>query len=124
MAEPCAVCGTTEAETYRFCSPRRDFVCIMCERSCPNYSSKLLPNGTNCRITIPQQRKYSYLTISADVFREKKRLEKTETEHLKSLFAVLEKKLLAANEASDRANIRTSLAAMEQIFEERRICLS
>jgi len=122
MAEPCAVCGTTEAETYRFCSARGDFVCIICERSCPNYSSKLLANGTNCRITIPQRRKWSYLTIPSDVYREKKRLERADTGQLEKLFVALEKRLFAVEDLLDRANIRTSLAAIEQILEERRVC--
>ena len=124
MAEPCAICGTTEAETYRFCSARKGFVCIRCETSCEHYSRKLLANGTNCRITMPQHRKYTFLTVADDVFKVKKRLEKAATEELKGYFYILEQKLKESSEPTERSSIRTSLAAMEQIFEERRVCLS
>lgn len=45
----CWRCGTHEAETWRFCSIKKEFVCLNCERSCPSHSRAMLPDGTHCR---------------------------------------------------------------------------
>ena len=124
MAEACFRCGTTTADTYRFCSTRKRFVCINCELACEHYSRKLLSNGTNCKLTLPPKRSYRYLTLTEDVEKAKaKYTDKTE-EELRSAFKLLEERYRQLDEPPARAAIRARLAAIEELLEDRGQALS
>lgn len=124
MAEPCAICGTTEADTYRFCSGRKAFVCLRCEQACQHYSRKLLSNGTNCRCTLacPPQSRYRYLTMSDEVEKAKEKYKDKTKEELENGFKLLEERYKKTDEPSVRTTIRTRLAAIEELLKERKRC--
>lgn len=121
MANPCWKCGSTDADTYRYCSYKKDFVCIACEQACSQYSRKLLPNGTNCRLSYiyPMGRIYTFLANSEEVNAAKEKYIAIDSSVLKANF---ENKQLA-HENSDnevtRAKLRVELAAIYSILEER-----
>ena len=123
MAERCAICGTTEADTYRFCSARQEFVCIRCERACDHFSHKLLANGTSCKLTLPPKRSYRFLTLESDVIKAKERYIGKTIAELKKGFELLEERYKKTDDATVRATIRARLAAIEEILEERGECV-
>ena len=119
MTEPCVVCGTTEADTYRFCSARKAFVCIRCEQACLHFSRRPLSNGTNCKLTMPPRNSYRFLTLSKDVEVQKaKYTGKTKTELMEG-FEILRAKYKVTDEPAERAVIRARLAAIEELLEEK-----
>lgn len=123
MAEKCAICGTTEADTYRFCSARREFVCITCERACEHFSNKLLANGTNCKLTLPPKNSYKFLTLEADVNNARERYIGKTADELRAGFKLLEERYKKSHDATVRATIRARLAAIEEILEELGECV-
>jgi len=121
MAEACFRCGTTEADTYRFCSARKSFVCINCERACEHFSSKLLSNGTNCKLTLPPKHSYRFLTLTKDVEKAKEQYTGKTDEELKTGFKLLEERYRHVDKPEVRATIRARLAAIEERLEDRRM---
>ena len=121
MAEACWRCGTTEAETYRFCSSRGRFVCIQCERACENYSRKLLPNGTNCKLTYnyPNGKIFSFLANSDEVKVAKNKYIQLANPVLKEKFNELHKAHNNATDTKVRVGLRVELAAINEILCER-----
>lgn len=119
MAE-CFACGTFTADTWRFCSARGEFVCINCERACPNYSKKLLPNGTNCHLTYSPQNYYKTLSESEEFHKHYERYKPHSTEQLRSRFKLLKERYTNDEIPKQRGNIRAELAAIKEILDERR----
>ena len=121
MAEACWRCGTTEAETYRYCTSRKRFVCLQCERICENHSRKLLPNGTNCKLTYnyPIRQLYGYLANSEEVRTAKEKYIKNSNVVLKSKFAELHKAHNSCDDTNTRVKLRVELAAINEILTER-----
>lgn len=122
MAEACWKCGDTEAETYRYCSHKKAFVCLNCERSCSQYSRKMLPNGTNCRLTYtyPSGKLFSFVTSSDDVETARKKYIQFDNATLKLRYNNMLRAHNTSNNAETRAKLRVELAAIYSILEERR----
>ena len=120
MAEPCAICGTTEADTYRFCSPRKAFVCLMHEKMCEHYSEKLLSNGTHCKCKLasPPRRKYRFLALTEDVDKARAKYMDKTYEELKIGFGLLEERYRQVDNPEVRTTIIARLAAIEELLEE------
>lgn len=119
MAEACWKCGTTEAETYRFCSARKRFVCKTCEMNCPNYSKQMLPNGTNCKLKymLPINNTIKYLANGDEVLQAKERYKSLPKKILKIRFDNIYKIYCSSNEASQRSLLRVELAAIGELLE-------
>lgn len=118
----CYVCGTEDAETWRFCSSKGQFVCISCEKVCNNYSAKLLPGGVNCRIqsTGLDSRFWNYLTNRQEVAEAKKKYESWPIEQLRQRYKEIHAAHQQSNDASTRVKLRVELAAMCEVAEERK----
>ena len=123
----CAYCGNgSEDGVFTFCSFRREYVHTRCERLCENYSSEMLPNGTNCR------KKYSedlfffkalgwkVVPVSpAKVRKEKEKYCEYKTGDLRKRFVSLAARYKAINNPELRAAWRPELAAMQNVLIER-----
>ena len=118
MAEPCAICGATDSDTYRYCSARRAFVCLNCENACEHHSRKLLSNGTNCRLTFPPKQSFKFVTVESDVETFRKKYNGRSREELKRIFLLLRERHKLAATPQARAELRTSLAAVESLLKE------
>ena len=115
----CFNCGTTEAETYRFCSSRKEFVCLACEKICANYSRSMLPNGCNCRLTYIPKDYYKYL-CSTDKYKEyKEKYQNFNNLQLRGRFQSVKESFKASGDAVTRANMRAELAALKDLIDER-----
>ena len=117
----CWKCGTEESETWRFCSSKREFVCMTCERACDNYSRKPLPNGSNCRLTYmqPASRLFMNLTNSKDVAAAKEKYEALTVEQLRERYKSLHKTHSESSDSLTRAKLRVELAAIIEVAEEK-----
>ena len=120
----CYVCGTEDADTWRFCSPKKAFVCISCERACSNYSSKLLPNGCNCRITYmqPAGMLFKHFANTAEVASAKGKYESMTLETLRERYKALHNTHIECEEPETRAKLRVELAAICEVAEEKKRC--
>ena len=118
----CWRCGTEESETWRFCGSKKEFVCMMCERACENYSHKLLPNGCNCRLTYlqPASRLFMNLTNSKDVTEAKPKYEALTVEQLRERYKSLHKTHAECSDTLTRAKLRVELAAICETAEEKK----
>ena len=115
----CFNCGTTEAETWRFCSSRKEFVCLACEKICANYSRQVLPNGCNCHLTYIPEDYYKYL-CSMDKFKEyREKYKEFNILQLRGRFKSLKESFLASSDTAARANMRAELAALKDLIDER-----
>ena len=121
MAEACFRCGTTTAETYRYCSSRKAFVCINCERGCEHYTRKLLPNGCNCKLTYNQPfKKYvSFLANPAEIESAKEKYAGYTLSMLKSKYSSLYKVHKNTDDPEARSKLRVELAALSELAEQR-----
>lgn len=121
MAETCYRCGNTEADTYRYCSHRKAFVCVHCESACPNYSSKLLPNGTNCRLKYmsPMNKMFQYLCNSQEVKEAKVKYRVLPVNLLKERYKEFYQKHNGSGDSGYRSLLRVELAAIQEVLEER-----
>lgn len=119
MAE-CWKCGTTTAEKWRFCSARKEYVCINCERACENYSQKLLPNGCNCHITYSPKNYYKTLCTSEEFHKHYERYKPHATEQLRARFKLLKERYINDEFPKKRGAIRAELAAIKELLDERR----
>ena len=126
MAEACWKCGDTDAETYRYCSYKKAFVCINCEHSCSQYSGKMLPNGTNCRLTYtyPAGKLYTFVANSEDVKVAKEKYITIDSSVLKASFENKRRAHSNCDDAATRAKLRVELAAIHSVLEERARILS
>lgn len=123
MAEACWRCGDITAETYRYCSYKKAFVCLNCEHSCSQYSRKMLPNGTNCRLTYtyPVGKLYTFAANSEDVKAAKEKYIQINSAALKASFENMRRAHDGSDNAVTRAKLRVELAAIHGILEERRV---
>ena len=119
MAEACWRCGTVEAETYRFCSARKRFVCKTCETNCSNYSKQMLPNGTNCKLKYmtPINKTFKFLANRDEISRAKERYKRLSKAVLKVRFEDIYKSYCASKESAQRSLLRVELAAMQELLE-------
>ena len=115
----CFSCGTTEAETWRFCSSRKEFVCLACEKICANYSRQVLPNGCNCRLTYIPEDYYKYL-CNTDKYKEYyRRYESFNNLQLRGLFKSVKESYAESNDVEARVDMRAKLAALKALIDER-----
>jgi len=114
-------CGTEESDTWRFCSAKKEFVCMTCEQACDQYSRKLLPNGCNCRLTYlqPLDRLFGHLTNSSDVSAAKQKYEVLTIEQLRERYKSLHKSHSNTPDPKVRAKLRVELAAICEVAEEK-----
>ena len=119
MAEACWKCGTTEAETYRYCSARKMFVCKTCESNCSNYSKQMLPNGTNCKLKYmsPINKLFKYLSNTDEVKKAKIKYEKLPKNVLTNRFNDIYKSFCLSDDAAQRSLLRVELAAIQELLE-------
>ena len=121
----CWICGTTTAETWRFCSVKREFVCINCERSCPDHTAQMLPSGINCvklhaRLDRRAQALNRVFIAGADaVARERARLEKMSDGDLWASFGDMINRYDLETDDRRRADKRAVLAALKVLILER-----
>ncbi len=127
MSAVCWNCGTTEAETYRFCSVRKEFVCLNCERSCPSYSRVMLPNGTHCMEAYKREVGFAerqldrrFLSLKADVDKAKEYWEERNPEDAYSLLAKAIAKYDDSVDPKYRSNACAHITALQLIIKERR----
>lgn len=121
MAEACFRCGTTIAETYRFCSSRRAFVCINCERMCEHYSRKLLPNGCNCQLTYmhPFKKYVSFLANPSEIESAKEKYAEYSLSMLEAKYNSLYEIHNKTDNPETRSKLRVELAALSELSEQR-----
>lgn len=116
----CWKCGTTTAEKWRFCSARKEYVCLNCECACENFSRKLLPNGCNCHLTYSPKNYYRALCETKEFERFYKWWEKHSVEQLKARFKLLKERYVNDEQPKQRGIIRAELAALKELLDERR----
>lgn len=116
----CWNCGTVTSDTWRFCSVRKEYVCINCERACEHYSRKLLPNGSNCRMTYSPKNYYKKLCETEEFHTNYERYKSHSTEQLKARFHILKERYKNDEFPKQRGTIRAELAALKELLEERR----
>ena len=119
----CYICGTEDAETWRFCSSKGQFVCISCEKVCNNYSAKLLPGGVNCKIrsTGIDSRFWSYLTNRQEVIEAKQKYESLTIEELRERYKSIHATHQQCEDSKTRVKLRIELAAMCEVANERKM---
>lgn len=115
----CFQCGTETAETWRFCSKRREFVCINCERACPHYSRNLLPNSCNCRLTYVPENYYKYLCSTEEYKSYREKYMSFNIVQLRGRFGSLKESYRIVEDASTRSTMRAELAALKDLIQER-----
>lgn len=119
----CSICGETEAARWVPCRYREGWICISCcKHRCGQYSPKLLPNGTNCKMTSRPKNFYTYISDSAvvEIFRQKFRF--VSADKAKEMFKETEQRYKNCTDVKVRADMRAQLAALEQIISEGRQC--
>ena len=121
MAEACFRCGTTTAETYRYCSSRKAFVCINCERGCEHFSSRLLPNGCNCKLTYTQPfKKYvGFLANPGEIEKAKEKYSDLPRDMLVIKYNALYEAHNKTDNPETRSKLRVELAALSELAEKR-----
>ncbi len=121
MAEACLICGTTTADTYRYCSTRRGFVCINCERGCNHFSRKLLPNGCNCKLTYmyPFRKYVSFLANSEEIEAAKAKYLNMTNQVLESRYKALHDTHNKSDSSENRTKLRVELAAISELLSQR-----
>ena len=92
-----------------------------CERVCEHHSRKLLPNGTNCRLTYsyPFRQLYSHLTNTEEVKVAKEKYTGNSNASLKLKFEELHKTHNSCDDTATRVKLRVELAAINEILSER-----
>ncbi len=118
----CWRCGTEESDTWRFCSARGQFVCIMCERACENYSHKLFPNGCNCRLTYsqPTSKLFKNLANPKEVDAAKQKYAVLSLEILRQRYKELHRTHSESTDPNTRAKLRVELAAICEAADEKK----
>lgn len=121
----CWQCGTETAETWRFCSVKGAFVCINCERSCPDHTAQMLPSGINCMKLHARLDRRSqalnrvFVASPAEIEKAKKRYEKNSDKDLWANYGDLLNRYDLETDDRARADKRTSLAAIRALIIER-----
>lgn len=121
--------GKLEGKNYfTYCSVKKQFVCLHCERFCKNYSAEILPNGTHCFIRYRNEEyKYKLLAsrILAPEYDVSAAVPKHEAEKWTGILfekfrtqAVLYQNI-DPDDAEQRARVRIELAAMQQVLLKR-----
>lgn len=114
----CFRCGTETAETWRYCSSRKEFVCITCERACPEYSRKLLPNGTNCRMTYIPEDFYRYLHSTEEYEKFVEKYAGFNLEQLRGRFLSVKESYKGSDNGSAKHLMRAELTALKDLIEK------
>lgn len=120
----CWRCGTSEADTWRFCPIKKEFVCLNCERSCPSYSRAMLPNGTNCwalyakDATARKILNRRFPANSGAVAEARKYWQRRRPETLSEILAKAVEKHDASDDAEYRANVRAHISALQELIKE------
>lgn len=121
----CVRCGATDADTYIFCSERREYICRVCERQCINYRRDMLPNGTHCMAKYLREDYRRRLlnrlipALPSSVETARVRYQKLETGRLFEEFERTAAKYGASSSEEYRASTRTELAAMQAELKSR-----
>ena len=118
----CWICGTEEADTWRYCSAKKQFVCITCERACANFSQKLLPNGCNCRLASlqPSNRLFKYLANPSEVDAAKTKYESYSLDNLRRRYRDLNEAHKNCDDSEIRAKLRVELTAIYEVAQEKK----
>ena len=120
----CYKCGTNESATCRFCSHKKEYVCINCERSCPSHSKELLPNGTNCRMTYLRDENSKkalsrrFPANSEAIAEAREYWSRRKIETLPQILAEAIRKHDESSDAEYKANIRAHITAIQEIIKE------
>ena len=126
----CERCGgKLEGKNYfTFCSVKKQFVCLRCESLCKNYSEKILPNGTHCRVKYENESyKYLLLTKRIIVLEDDVNEAMPKYEAEKRTGILFDRFVTAAalyqnippDQKVRRARARTELAAMQRVLLRR-----
>lgn len=78
----------------------------------------MLSNGTNCRLTFPPKQSFKYVTVESNVEKYRKKYNGRSSEELKRIFQFLREQHRLATTPQARAELRSSLAAVESLLEE------
>lgn len=120
----CWRCGTREAETWRFCSVKKEYVCFNCERTCPSYSRTILSSGTHCMAIYSKENAAQAVLArrfmaSPDAIAEaRKYWEKRKIETLPDILQKAIDKYDASDDLQYRADVRAHIAAMQELIRE------
>lgn len=125
----CERCGgTVEGKNYfTYCSYRKGFVHVRCEKACENYSADRLPNGTHCRKKYSEELyEYRILShrISAPEYEVQDAISKYENMKYGELYEKFKTKvqmykIFAKDDAEKDEKYRVELAAMQQVLVKR-----
>lgn len=129
VQERCARCGNLpEGKNYfTYCSYRKVFICLQCERACKNYSADMLPNGTHCKKKYAEElyecRILSH-RILAPEYEVQGAISKYENMKYGELYEKFRTKVqmyktFAQDNAEKREQYLVELAAMQQILVKR-----
>lgn len=117
----CFRCGTETAVAWRFCSKRREFVCITCEKACPEYSGKLLPNGTNCKLTYIPDDFYRYLHNTKEYEKFVEKYAGFNLEQLRGRFLSVKESYKRSDNGSTKHLMRAELTALKDLIEKAKL---
>lgn len=129
--ERCAACGCLPEgkNCFTYCSYRRVFICLQCERACENYSAEMLRNGTHCKKKFfEEETKYRLLSyrILAPEYDVQGAISKYEKMNSVELYEKFRQEICLYNnipkdETDRRAQYRVELAAMQQVLKYREL---
>lgn len=114
----CYLCGEDDSvkDTWRYCSYKKEFVCKQCCQICQYHSSKLLPNGTNCKMTYNPVG--ALIGNTQEILENKRIYEGYGPEQRKRVYADLKEAFKRNEDNPDiRARLRCKLAAMRMLME-------
>lgn len=120
----CWRCGTREAEGWRFCSVKREYVCINCERSCPSHSRQMLSSGIHClslyaKESAAQKVLSRRFIASPDAVAEAREYwQRRKVETLPDILQKAIEKYDASDDAEYRADVRAHITAMQELIRE------
>lgn len=120
----CWRCGTREAESWRFCSVKREYVCINCERSCPSYSRQMLSSGIHCLSLYAKENAAQkvlsrrFIASPAAVAEAREYWKRRKVETLPDILQKAVEKYDASDDAEYRADVRAHITAMQDLIRE------
>lgn len=127
----CERCGgALEGKNYfTYCSYKKGFIHVQCERACENYSADMLKNGTHCKKKFYEE-EYKYRLLSSRILAPEYDVQGaiSKYEHFNSV-ELYEKfrtqaalyKIIDPGDVEKRARARVELAAMQQILRKREL---
>ena len=127
--ERCAKCGQLPSgkNHLTYCSYRKVFICLQCERACENYSAEMLRNGTHCKKKFHEE-EYKYRLLSSRILAPEyevqgaiSKYERFNSVELYEKFRTQAAlyKIIDPDDVEKRARARVELAAMQQVLRKR-----